>query len=64
MTQIRQLDNRKRIALAGIALHDIYQVQVEPSGRIILHPAVVVPTDLPGVDQWLRKVTTGVPEGP
>lgn len=61
---LKQLDSRKRIALAGIAKHEVYRVEVEPSGRIILNPQVVLPADLPAVDQWLRKVTNGVPEGP
>ena len=37
-----QLDSRKRVSLAKIAKFDTYVVDVQPSGRIVLEPAVVL----------------------
>lgn len=42
VTTIR-LDNRKRANLASAAQAEFYTMTTEPSGRIILDPAVVVP---------------------
>ena len=39
------LDSRKRINLASIATRDAYKVTREPSGRIVLDPAVVLTED-------------------
>lgn len=40
--QLAQLDSRKRVSLAKIATADTYIVTAEPSGRIVLEPAVVM----------------------
>lgn len=40
--QFAQLDTRKRVSLAKIATADSYMITAEPSGRIILEPAVVM----------------------
>lgn len=38
-----KLDSRKRVNLAAVAQAEFYIMTAEPSGRIILDPAVVVP---------------------
>jgi len=45
MSTYMTLDSRKRISLATIATRDSYKVTREPSGRIILDPAVVLTED-------------------
>lgn len=41
--KIVEVDSRRRITLGKLAIHDLYLVDVEPGGTIILTPAVVIP---------------------
>ncbi len=45
MGEILTLDSRKRANLASVADHDHYVMTREPSGRIVLDPAVVLTED-------------------
>lgn len=42
MSQIIELDTRRRASLGILATHDRYLVEVEPDGTIVLTPAVVM----------------------
>ena len=42
MSTYAELDTRRRISLAKIATSDFYIVTIEPNGRIVLDPAVVM----------------------